>query len=286
MSAGDFTGVALVGPLVVGRGNDPRTGPTITYQWRGRQAEVEEVEVAQIALGRRTELKIPADSATAWVLDVTAGAEDTQPENEPLSNQWSLKRNLVEQEIWRHPKIKTILDGLLESVPLGADDPEGIRQGIARMKRDFDAFVKGDEKTETNTEREIDLTQDVLAGHLILLGLDRVPGAVNTFMEFLNARLQGVDSFPTYSWVLKRTTVVARNTGLRPDKDNVGKMFTKDTLKSQEDLDDPGIIGDLPDGYWLKIPAEVERTAADKWTFEQEYWHAETFSKFLYGEAI
>lgn len=281
-----FTGTAYNGPTLIAQGRDPRTGPTFTYQYRGRLAELSALEAAQFALGRKTDLSLPEDGQGACVLNVTTGVDNssTQDPDAPLVDSWSLDRNLVEKDVWTENKIATVLRVALP--PGGTlEDEDTTRKAIARLKRDIDLYVRGEEKTEDEEGTQIDLVPSVILTHLQTLGIANYNTTVTAFID---ARLRGFDADPQFSWVLKRTTVIWRgaSTALRPNKDNVGRMFTGPSLQASEGLTDFEIIGLMPKGFWLKVPAKIDRSAPDKWTIEQEFWHAETYEYYKYGKAI
>ena len=282
-----YTGTAYNGPFVLSRGNDPRTGPTVTYRWRGRQTELEIIEAQQIALGYRTQISIPGDGQGPCTLDVTTGAESTPEQNHdiPLTDGWSLDKNLVEKDVWTESKIAKVLKAALPSTVRSLKDGETIRRGIARLKRDIELYVKGEDKTEDKTGNQIKLTAVVIGKHLEDLFL---LNHADTVAAYIDARLRGFDADPQFSWVLKRTTVISRKSSnaLRPNKENVLRMFSGPSLQTIEGLRDGEIIGLLPKGYWLKTPAIIERSGIDKWTVTQEYWHAEQYEFYKYGKAI
>jgi hypothetical protein len=281
--------------VVVAEGWDPRSGPSYTYEWRGREFEVRLMMAEQKALGRKTDLRRPDDGEGKWVLQATASANETTDVNTPLAVKWSLKRNLLEKHLWEHPSIVTVLKTIphLTDEAIGgsvfSDGSTAAQQNfkqLAKMKKDFDAFIRGDEKT-TNALGD-DQTLDLVWLRAYLIDLEILAQA-DVFARFLAARLRGVEAFPTWSWVLRKTVIVPKGSALRPSKDNVDKMFTLEALKVKEQLTDQEIIGKMPPGFWLKTPCEADisdEKGADKYEFEQEYWHAETFEKFIYGEAI
>jgi len=83
---------------------------------------------------------------------------------------------------------------------------------------------------------------------------------------------------------LRHTVVITSNSTIQPVLTNVGKVYSTAALQSAENI--PGTIKfSLPDGYWLKRTPTVDQYGTDKWQITQEYWHADSYSTFLYEEA-
>jgi hypothetical protein len=283
----DFFGAAITpGPgeplVIVAEGWDPRTGPNYTLEWRGREQEIRLQQAIEKSKGRKTDLRRPGEGEKRWILQSIASASETEDPNQPLLVKWSLKRNLLEKNLWEHPAIAAAMDSILPT-EFNADANLTIKR-VARMRHDFDAFVRGDETTTKENGETVALTTDVLAAHIIVLGLETY---TPFFIQFLRARLRGAEAVPMWSWVLRKTTLVFETSTVRPNKENVGKILSADIMKAQEGLDDQNIIGVMPDGIWLKTPCEVDRADSggpDKWEFVQEYWQALEYEKFIYGE--
>lgn len=291
MSLPAYTGVAIYPALneiqanwiAVEVGWDPRLGPTVTYEWRGRITEILLEEARHRALGRKTTRRLN-DERTQWILHVTVGAEETQPADEELDDVWSLDWNMIEQDLWLDPRITAIYEALLTPNAASVDENESIRQNWARMVRDVNKYVEGEEKTIDSDGEEIALNADRIQVHTTAMGFT---AAMETeLVQFIDAKMRKADAQPTFGWVLKRTKLIHSGSTIRPNKDNVKRMFSKATLLASEGLTDTEIIGALPDGYWLKLPSRTKRVSFDKWEIEQEYWHAERYAYWLYGAPL
>lgn len=277
--------------VLVAEGYDPQTGPTRTYEWRsGIEAEILAVKEFHEAFKRKTELRRPVfgEEPKEFILQVTTGAAETADLTVPLLEKWSLKRNFFEKNLWEHKKIGAIFNRLLEGKPFPpAEGESDIRRFISELRKDFDAFVRGDKTTDLS---ELDgepapLTTGILSARLLSAEIS-APDEVNVFVDFLKARLNGVEASPEFAYVLRKQTVIYNNSTFEPDRENLGKMFTLASLQSSEGLDDQRVIRIMPtDGFWLKTPMELDDMDADKIEVSQEYWHSDAFEKFLFEEA-
>jgi hypothetical protein len=291
MSEAIYTGVAIWPPVnattdqlvVVEYGHDPRLGPTITYEWRGRLTEILLVQNANIALGRKTVRRLN-DERTQWILHVTVGVDETANPDDELDDVWSLDWNMIEQDLWLDPRITAIYEALLTPNAATLDQNEGIRQNWARMVRDVDAYIKGEEKTVDSDNEEVDLNAARIKVHTDAMSF--TAAMEQELVQFIDAKMRKADAQPTFGWVLKREKLISSNSTIRPNKDNVKRMFSKATLLASEGLTDTEIIGALPEGYWLKLPSRTKRVSFDKWSIEQEYWHAERYAYWLYGAPL
>src|SRR5690242_10333120 len=126
--------------VIVEEGWDPRSGRSVTYEWRGREQEIRRMQEIQEGLGRRTSLRIPAFDGDAFVLNATAGASENQPPDEALSDIWELDGNSLEKSIWELPVVANEFDSIQ------GDTGGGVTKttAIAFIKRAIIAFVEGE----------------------------------------------------------------------------------------------------------------------------------------------
>jgi hypothetical protein len=270
--------------VVVSRGNDPIRGKTVTYEWRGNPTDIATLEAFYVGKRKVTDVRIPAFEGGDHVLQVTTGAEDSDPMDEPLLVKWNLNRNLHERTLWEHNKIKTLMDTVTPTtLTSGAEEKLKL---IARFNRDVDNYVEGEEKTTDAFGEEKDLSLTFLRDTYINPLFNSSPSATNLFVAFLSARLRGANDFPDWAWVLRKTTIIYRESTVELNTDNEGKLLTEATLIATEGLNDTRISDKLPDGSWLKTPPELLDMDSDKLEWVQEYWHTRSYEKFIYDDPI
>lgn len=267
-----FTGTAGLVEQPSARAWDPRSGPAIIRRWRGTPEAVEAGRVQAQGLGLRYRVQ-PAGQGNYWDLEITYGAEETQPAETPLADTWELVGNDLEKNLWEAPSIQAELDKNKGTERL---------HEIAKLRRLCDAVVAGDEESPdpAHAGQTVKATVDeVKAACVFLDNIDSAP-----FLAYIQSRARGVESASVSQWVLRRTTVIASNSTIKPALENVGKVFSTDSLKSKEAIPDT-IRFDLEVGYWLKRTPTITQTTADKWTITQEWWHADRYDPNIYAEA-
>src|SRR5688500_3786856 len=101
---------------------DPKTGWTIRRPWRGTPDALTNQALYLKSLGIRLEYEPAGPNGGYDTLFGVFGAEETQPTDEELTDQWDLIGNDLEKDIWAHPKVKAMFDDLLEP----PNDPDGV----------------------------------------------------------------------------------------------------------------------------------------------------------------
>lgn len=264
----NFHGFTGLSELSAAPGWDPRYGATVIRRWRGTPAGVALAAQELRSVGVRYQIE-PQGDGGYHVLVATYGADETQPEDQALSDTWSLAGNDLEKELWDHPLIQAELDKITS--------PDSYHVA-ARLRRLCDAVVTGEDDSpdpQNNGETlQATVTQIVSACSGLTISSD-------PFVKYVRSRIAGVEVWSISQWVLRRTTVVSTRSTIKPALVNVGKIFTTDMLRTVE-LVPPQIRFDLPTGYWLKRTPTFDQSSADKWTAIQEYWHSDRYDDFVY----
>lgn len=235
---------------------DPRTGWTIRRPWRGTPSALANQQLALQIQGIRSEYEPAGPEGGYDTLFGIFGAEETQPIDQTVTDQWDLLGNMLEKDLWTHPKVKAMFDQLLEP----PNDPEGIpTDTYIAYKQDIDALV---------------------AGSKTFADLAWWPDAFPNTKKFVRALMRGVTSFPVSQYVLRNTRILASNYSIRPVYTRVGKVMT--TAQVQSIYNPPATLKfALPDGYWVEQTPNCEQDG-DKWQLTREWWHADDYDPFIY----
>lgn len=99
--------------------------------------------------------------------------------------------------------------------------------------------------------------------------------------------LQGIETFPTSTYVLRHTLVVRRNTTLKATHANIGKVYTYAKLLAAAEsasLAGQNIIAaaDLTGWLWKKLTPDVTPTTRGLWEITQDYVGGLWFDSDLY----
>jgi len=253
---------------------DPRTGWQITQRWRGSQVTIDAIETNYRSIGCRTN-KFTDDDGSYWTVEVTSGATELQPPDVPLSDQWSLDGNDLEKSIWEFPEIASQFETLI----LNPQNGEENLKMINVLRNMCESYAKGEV-----TYNDVNGQSQTLSLEAIKTVSDGLGIPWLTMSKIVASLALHTDTFLVSQWVLRRTTVIAANSTIKPALRNINKVFTTQQLRDIEGV--PGTIRfDLPEGEWLKRTPTFEQTAADKWTIKQEWWHADKWNEFLYERA-
>lgn len=248
---------------------DPRSGWSIVRRWRGEESVIAILADQYRAAGYRVEVD-PSDDGSYDILRVQLGAEETQPPDQPLADQWTLAGNDLEKSLWSLPVIRTEMDACENTMAL------------AMLRADIEAMVRGetavpDPQTPSTT---IDLTLDGLKSVVEELGMNWAP-----WLALITSLARGEESYSVSQYVLRHVLTIGSNSTIKPSYDNVGRMYSTASLEAAEQI--PSTLKFvLPAGFWLKRTPTVDQTAADKYQITQEWWHAEQYDPFIYGEPV
>src|SRR5437868_215215 len=84
---------------------DPRTGPTVTFEWVGREDYIRLEGAFQLNTLKRKISIINGMEGAAWTLRAYVGANETTSPSEPLSDRWTMHWNMVQKSIWQNPLV-------------------------------------------------------------------------------------------------------------------------------------------------------------------------------------
>jgi hypothetical protein len=107
---------------------------------------------------------------------------------------------------------------------------------------------------------------------------------------------KGVTSFPTYQYVLHKTSIcfpniavegVSLGSDMRASYDRVGYAFSTVALRERETLLTSDIaslldVDRFPRFWWVKQPPIIEQTSDGRWNVRQEWWGYEWFEPWIY----
>jgi len=255
-----FTGQRTVGPII-GKAWDPRTGWQSVVKYVGLPGDLDGIFETWRAAGARPEME-PDPEGKYTTLTVRLGYLPGETPSAVYSDLWSMAGNDLEKSLWESDLIQAAIFGTPTHAGMGLSADQ-----LAQLKFDLEEF---------------------LAGRISLAEVRNLPasGDARTVIDlYLTERLRGVESFPVSQYVIRRITTFPKLLGLKPDLTRVGRMIRKDNFRALEGM--PWDVPfDLPDGFFLKRTPTSEQISSDKSAITQEWWHADTYSNFIYGEAL
>jgi hypothetical protein len=98
-------------------------------------------------------------------------------------------------------------------------------------------------------------------------------GYTSKQLELLRHLYGGVDAIPDSGYVLRVSQTCSKRSILRPSYSGVNTVQTPPDVAAANAL-----IGNLPDGEWLKKAPQVITVGPRKWRIVQEWWWAEKWS--------
>lgn len=261
---GTFYGSSAT-PVWFGRVWDPRRGwSTVKYQ-RGTPADMLVAFNAARAAGYRVR-EDPDPEGGFTTISIEIGNDDNHPLDEPLTDEWSLVGNDLEKSIFNHSKVEVLRAG-------------GGQTNQAWDSTKSAAFRKACEEVASGS------TTDDIETVLFEKYSAWSQNEIDTAGEIVNELARGTEAFTVSQFVLKRTTIVPQRTDLKKSVEGAGLVYTTEQLQSAESVVPETLKFILPAGFWLKRTPTVTQEGRDKWRFEQEWWHADDYSEFLYDRA-
>ena len=255
-----FTGQRTVGPIL-GKNWDPRTGWQSVVKYIGLPSDLNTIFETWRAAGARGEIE-PDLEGKYHTLTVRLGYDPDSTPTAPYSDLWSMVGNDLEKSLWESDLLQAAVFGTPTHAGMGLT-----ADLLAQLKTDLESFLGG--ALSLGEVRNLPATGD----------------ARTVIALYLTERLRGVESFPVSQYVIRRVTTFPKQLALKPDLTRVGKMIRKATFASLEGMPS-NVPFDLPEGFFLKRTPSAEQISSDKSTITQEWWHADTYSDFIYGAAL
>lgn len=246
----------------------PATGITTQRRFKLLKTSVPAFTAGLAAQGYGWEMS--PDDGTPYATVTTI----TSPE---LTTTWTLDGNQLEKQIWQHAPVRA----LFSKIP----DPKN----RAMMRHDIEALVRGEYTADARkTMTELKAVLKAIATDPVGEGLPNVDGREDdVFDAIVKTLIEGVETFVTSSFVLRKTSILNPLTNVSPGFENANKLFSLAALVREEATLPDNVRGWIESlkGYWQKQTPQASQAADGRWTFTLEYWYAEDFNRFLY-EAI
>lgn len=267
---------------------NPRTGEIRIRHWKGTPLEIAAIETQ--AKNLKYSYTTGWDGAYKTVSVEYPETEENEP-NTPLSEKWECDANLLQKDIWSLPAVQAELQkiggtiiGQSALTQHGATEAADVR---ATFRNDFDAIANG---REVRVQR-IDATGALVEGEettvtlAMLLDIARIYGANRqVFLDLAMDISKGVSFYNVIQYVARHTKVTNQSSSIKAARENVGRMFTATTITALFPQD---VKFEAPtDGYWLKQVPTVDQIEKGKWEIVQEYWHADDYSRLIYGAPV
>lgn len=221
-----------------------------------------------------------AAAGYGWELqpeDSTPFAVVTTITSPDLTTTWTIDGNDIEQAIWMLPKVREMFNRM----------PDLKKR--AEIRHDIEGLVRGEFSTDASkTVQNIKAKAVDAMSTLTPAGDATEPielGNTDDIIDGLIASLvQGVESFPVSSYVLRKTMVLNPLTNVSPGFTNANKVFAFQALVREEPgipLNIAGLITEIR-GYWQKKTPQASQGADGRWTYTVEYWWADRVDPFIY----
>lgn len=222
--------------------HDPLYGDTVELRYRGALAILQIWRATYNLAGYRTDLD-PSENGSYGRLSVWLGADATQPVDVPLVDQWELEGDDVDISIYQSEALRDVTSTMTAV-------------GRAQFRADVDSVFRGD----------LDPTE-FLAGF--------TGAQLATVEDLLESIGLGIEVQPEARYVLRRTTILAANSTIKPSLANTNKLISTTNLVATQPI--PATIKfDLPEGYWRKGTPRAAQTTVDKWTLRQDWSYQKT----------
>lgn len=276
-----FKGITGLVEMDAGEAYDPTRGKTILRRYRGRRADVNALAVTLRAQGSRYETE-PADASGYQVIRVSDPSPADESLDAPISDQWSLVGNDIEQDAWMHSDVKALFKSL------SADNMAQWR-GWARAWAEGQTTVTISDVSSGGEpiDAYYALTLNFLGARLIDFGFPTPIANAEIWAQlnlFLRDLADGVQSISVPSYVLRRVTRLKPGSSVKATRERVGKILTTDELSSLENVPSDVKFDLPPDSFWQKRTPTVEYEATAR-VLTQEYWQAERYAKFFLKRA-
>lgn len=243
------------------------TGETRIDRHKGKLADVKAKYEAYKALGYDVGYT-PTDNDAFGILSIAFAGESSVDAETPISEQWELKRNLIEKDIWQRPEVIAEIDKFTD------------REKKAFFRADIEALLNG-ERFYTDDDGE---QQRLYYSDLMVIaqtfGCD-----TSVFDSLFDALCKGVTQFQVIQRVLHRTRITANTQTLKAADVDTNKMLPNQLLVSAINgaKNTTHIKFEMPSsGYWLKLIPEVIPISKTRWKITNEYWHVDSYEAFNY----
>lgn len=251
------------------RGYTLQTGHTVDRRWKGTEAECQAYLDALVAAGGVVNARIVHDAGGYYILTVSysaASASDgggsAPASGDSVITIWTRERSRIEKSLWTVPAVVAVLNAV--AVPSG----ENATSAKAAVRRDIEAYLR----------REID--SEVLESSLGRYGVDNQTALRQLMSEFA----LGVESYPLDQFVIRRTQTGPLSYLINDDA-TANQIWTRNTLIAQSTMP-ADFKARVPTGYFLQSAAGLQQIDLYRWQITQEWDHADSFSTWLYGNAI
>ena len=251
------------------RGYSIQLGHTVDRRWKGTEAECQAHLDLLVAAGGVVNARIVHDAQGYYILTVsysavsaTDGGGSAPGSGDSTITIWTRERSRIEKSLWTVPAVVAALNAVV--VPSG----ENATSAKAAVRRDIEAYLR----------RDIDV--EVLESSLARYGVDNQAALRQLMSEFA----LGVESYPLDQFVIRRT-----QTGplayLINDDATANKIWSRTTLIAQATMP-TDFKARVPTGFFLQAAASLQQIDLYRWQIVQEWDHADSFSTWLYGNAI
>jgi hypothetical protein len=256
-----------------------RSGPILVRRWKGVPAEVDVVAQQATALGYDWDTDYDGPYK---ILRVDYPENTDQSVDTPLSDDWELERNLIQNDLWTMPEIRaefeklSIFDDALLAMNLIRKDIENLIDGQPYTNKPvFDSSGNLSE-----WEENVILSVSYIKANIEATGLNFEP-----FGQLIQSMAKGVRFRSISTWVLTRDIVTQKRSQIIASDVGVNTIYSTTNLKAIEQINDADIKFRMPpDGYWLKIVPKVSKIEKGKWRIHREWWHADDYDRWVYKE--
>lgn len=279
---GNYRNKGSIGPTTqkVAQSYDSKTGYTTTYIHEGTASALADLKSNYEQQGCKVSYESIGEANDYYRLTVTFSAAEpsaVSPEEATteLSDEWTLEGNMLEKSIWTHPTLTAQLDLVID---------RKIRTGLIKtLKR----FADGDADTLDEYDTVAAILDDVNA---IQFNVGYSALTTTVFESLMDELLKGVDAYEVSQWVLKRTIELPPACVTVINDAYTGRIFSTAGLAAFEALPASGLRFSLssiaPTGYWLKRCPTANFKRNGNTTISYEYWHADSWSYFIYGALV
>jgi hypothetical protein len=202
----------------------------------------------------------------------------------PLAVTWGLSSEMIEQDTWLLP----VMVAETQKFP---SDQVG-QEALKRVKTLVNGIIEGETQFDSTLLDEVILTAPPDGGETQYVGVPEFLQLLQTtysslglnldvWLGFIRSRLRGTISKPIPTYGLTREILWGFGAINKVSLANVGKVLTTAQIVGIEGVP-PGLIFDLPPGFWLKNAPQVQQQSDGRWAQVNTFTWAETFDNFIY----
>lgn len=260
---------------------DGQNGQQLESRWRGTRANLEAKAFELMFAGGVRNWRLSPETDPWWQLSVIYQGDGlyTGQSVTGLSTVWSVESLEFQHDAWLHPRILAEwakLTGTAEEKMVAQNRVTTVVNAFLKSNRNVLLFYDTDGTLISSEKATLDVVVSDITGY----GMSATP-----FLELMDSLSKQHTSFNVSSVALRKVVTATKGAIFKADLVGINAVYKTATLEAAESI--PATIKfSLPtSGSWLKKGPKCEQQSNGTWIITQEWWYADSWDTFLYGEA-